>query len=205
MAPKVSEVYKQQKKNEIIQAAAIIFGEKGYFPTTMDDLVKASGMSKGAIYHYFKSKEEVYEYMLQQQVEYKINNLMDKFSVLKTTKEKVIVLFDTYSSAEWLKQPKINSVRNQLEHWMAGSRTDNRKKYEEHSEIFYNFLKDILIEGQTNGEISMEINTLYAAKLFWSMIDGILLHGTVLEDSFSYVEVVSMAKEMYITFLTRGV
>ena len=205
MAPKVSEEYKQQKKNEIIQAAAIIFGEKGYFPTTMDDLVKASGMSKGAIYHYFKSKEEVYEYMLQQQVEYKINNLMDKFSVLKTTKEKVIVLFDTYSSAEWLKQPKINSVRNQLEHWMAGSRTDNRKKYEEHSEIFYNFLKDILIEGQTNGEISMEINTLYAAKLFWSMIDGILLHGTVLEDSFSYVEVVSMAKEMYITFLTRGV
>jgi hypothetical protein len=37
------------------------------------------------------------------------------------------------------------------------------------------------------------------------MVDGILLHGTVLEDSFSYVEVVSMAKEMYITFLTRGV
>lgn len=205
MAPKVSEEYKEQKKFEILQAAANIFGVKGYYSTTMDDLVKESKMSKGAIYHYYKSKEEVYEHMLQLQAEQTIQLLEERFAKLQYTTEKVGMLFDIYASNKWLNEPKINSVRNQLEHWIAGSRAVNREKYEERSEVFYRFLTNILQQGQKSEEFSKEIDISNAARLFWSMIDGILLHGTVLERSFSYLEVVGMAKEMYITFLTRGV
>ena len=42
-------------KGKIIDAAMKLFLEKGYENTTMQDIVEASGMSKGAIYHYFKS------------------------------------------------------------------------------------------------------------------------------------------------------
>ncbi|WP_166462487.1 TetR/AcrR family transcriptional regulator [Psychrobacillus vulpis] len=205
MVPKVSEGYKQEKKTEIIHAAVTVFGEKGYYSTTMDDLVRASGMSKGAIYHYFKSKEEVYDHMLQQQVSVAIEKLKDKFSKLDSTIEKVNVLFDMYTSDEWLKEPKLNNVRNQLEHWISGSRADDRKKYENHSELFYLLLNTILKEGQDSGEISKEFNTSHAAKIFWSMIDGILLHASVLQPTFPYSDIVKSSKEMYITFLTRGV
>ena len=41
-------------KGKIIDAAMKLFLEKGYENTTMQDIVEASGMSKGAIYHYFK-------------------------------------------------------------------------------------------------------------------------------------------------------
>lgn len=205
MAPKVSEEYKKQKRTEILQAAATIFGVKGYYSTTMDDLVKATGVSKGAIYHYYSSKEEVYEHMLQQQVEQTIQTLEEKFAPLPSTKEKVGMLFDLYTSNEWLMEPKINNVRNQLERWIAGSRADERNIYEKHSEVFYSFLKNILQKGQESGEISMDIDTSHAAKLFWSMIDGVLLHASVLQQSYSYPEIIKTAKEMYLTFLTRGV
>ena len=203
LTPKVSEEYKEEKKKEIIQAAATVFGENGFYSTTMDDLVKASGMSKGAIYHYFKSKEEVYDHMLQQQVEQTISVLADKFSHVHSSIEKMEVLFDLYTSNEWLEEPKINSVRNQLEHWIAGSREVDRMKYERHSEVFYDLIRSILIEGQNSGEVSRELNALHAAKLFWSMIDGMLLHASVLP-SFSYLQIVSTSKEMYIAFLQRG-
>lgn len=205
LVPKVSEEYKQDKKTEIIHAARTVFGEKGYYSTTMDDLVRASGMSKGAIYHYFKSKEEVYDHMLQQQADEAIHKLKNIFSTLDTTIEKVNVLFDMYTSDEWLKEPKLNNVRNQLEHWISGSRADDRKKYENHSELLYDFLNTILQDGQNNGEISKEIITSHAAKIFWGMIDGILLHATVLQPAFPYSEIVKTSKDMYITYLTRGV
>jgi len=43
-----------------------------------------------------------------------IQKLKNKFSTLYSTTEKVNVLFDMYTSDEWLKEPKLNNVRNQL-------------------------------------------------------------------------------------------
>lgn len=45
----------------IITAAEELFGSKGYENTTVNDIVKKCGMTKGAFYHYYKSKEEVLE------------------------------------------------------------------------------------------------------------------------------------------------
>ena len=45
---------------KILDTAAKIFLEKGYDNTSIQDIVNALGMSKGAIYHHFKSKEELY-------------------------------------------------------------------------------------------------------------------------------------------------
>lgn len=47
------------KKNELIKIAERLFIEKGYEETSVDDILKASGLSKGGFYHYFKSKDEV--------------------------------------------------------------------------------------------------------------------------------------------------
>jgi len=49
---------KQTMKN-IIEVSAKLFIEKGFDKTSMQDIVDALGMSKGAIFHHFKSKEEI--------------------------------------------------------------------------------------------------------------------------------------------------
>ena len=40
-------------------AAAALFAEKGYAHTTLQDIIDATGLSKGAVYHHFQSKEEI--------------------------------------------------------------------------------------------------------------------------------------------------
>lgn len=47
------------KKNELVEIVEKLFLEKGYEETTVDEILNASGLSKGGFYHYFKSKEEV--------------------------------------------------------------------------------------------------------------------------------------------------
>ncbi|MDR2553108.1 MAG: TetR/AcrR family transcriptional regulator [Treponema sp.] len=45
--------------NEILDAAGTLFTEKGYENTSVNDILDKTGISKGALYHYFDSKEEV--------------------------------------------------------------------------------------------------------------------------------------------------
>lgn len=46
-------------KNKILSAAGEVFAQKGFDAATMQDIMEKCGLSKGAIYHHFKSKEEI--------------------------------------------------------------------------------------------------------------------------------------------------
>jgi AcrR family transcriptional regulator len=50
---------KERREQEIIEGARGLFVEKGFAQTTMDDVVERLEMSKGGLYHHFKSKDEL--------------------------------------------------------------------------------------------------------------------------------------------------
>ena len=47
------------RKNQILDAAMVVFARSGFHEARMDDIVQESGLSKGTLYWYFKSKEEI--------------------------------------------------------------------------------------------------------------------------------------------------
>jgi AcrR family transcriptional regulator len=55
--PDVSE----ERRAQIIEAALACFTRHGYVNTTMDEIAAESGLSKGAIYWYFDSKDDLFE------------------------------------------------------------------------------------------------------------------------------------------------
>ena len=62
MSPRTKEdnlKIQEQTRLKIVMAALKAFGEKGYASTTVSQIAKEAGVSKGLIYHYFSSKEEV--------------------------------------------------------------------------------------------------------------------------------------------------
>ena len=48
------------RREQILAAAQTCFGKAGYHKTTMDDIVRVSGLSKGALYWHFDSKDEIF-------------------------------------------------------------------------------------------------------------------------------------------------
>jgi AcrR family transcriptional regulator len=58
--PKVTSLHKAAVRERIIQAAIESFGQTGFDRTKMDDIAKRLGLSKGTIYLYFKSKEDLF-------------------------------------------------------------------------------------------------------------------------------------------------
>lgn len=52
-------VEKEDRRGEIILAATRLFSKKGYHETTIDDIAEAMRVTKGLIYYYFESKEQI--------------------------------------------------------------------------------------------------------------------------------------------------
>lgn len=55
-------------KNTIVESATFFFSKYGFHKTTMDEIAKHIHKAKGAIYYYFKSKEELFNEVLKQEL-----------------------------------------------------------------------------------------------------------------------------------------
>lgn len=57
--PKISDEKKAARRIQILNAAWTCFQREGLHATTMDNIIRASGLSAGAVYSYFKNKDEL--------------------------------------------------------------------------------------------------------------------------------------------------
>ncbi|MBP7002572.1 TetR/AcrR family transcriptional regulator [Amaricoccus sp.] len=57
--PRISDERRAARRGQILDAAWTCFQRQGLHATTMDDIIRASGLSAGAVYSYFPSKEEL--------------------------------------------------------------------------------------------------------------------------------------------------
>lgn len=55
----------EERKNEILDAANKLFSEKGYDGTSTNDILERVGIARGALYHHFKSKEEILDMLIE--------------------------------------------------------------------------------------------------------------------------------------------
>ncbi len=53
----------EEKRQRFIREATSLFAEKGYYGTDMGELARRAGVSKGSIYNYFDSKEDLFLYL----------------------------------------------------------------------------------------------------------------------------------------------
>lgn len=80
-------------RNKILQVAANIFHQKGYNCTSLSDILSASALSKGALYHHFSNKEEllfaVVEEIYQEQFLARWRAILDSDTPMSTMAEVV--------------------------------------------------------------------------------------------------------------------
>lgn len=57
--PRITDARRAERRRQILDAARACFVARGLHLTTMDDIIRASGLSAGAVYGYFASKDEL--------------------------------------------------------------------------------------------------------------------------------------------------
>ncbi|WP_207736290.1 TetR/AcrR family transcriptional regulator [Fusibacter ferrireducens] len=169
---RLSENQLNKRKQNIIEAAFEVFAEKGYNAASMADIVQKSGVSKGGIYHYFKSKEDIFFAIGDQRFELRKNALEaygEHESVQNTIRLYLTQAFDNMKSPD-----TIMSAKFSFEFWTVCTRDEAmmikaQNRYEKYDAIFVNLLK----RGVESGEIKKAIDLKGIAFLLLSTLDGI--------------------------------
>ena len=174
MAPKVTQGYKMEVRERILSAAEKLFSSKGYYDTSMDEIVAESRLSKGAIYGYFKSKEDLFVALQDKQLEESVTVLKSKFAPgdsARTKLEKVIgTAFGSMVNASK------KSCRISLEFNVAAPRIKSvQRRRDDRFMALHRFLVEIIKEGVEKREFRRDVDPNQPALILLAMADGLSL------------------------------
>jgi AcrR family transcriptional regulator len=87
---------KEQRKEEIINAAQKVFFEKGLQSATVDEIAESAELSKGTIYLYYKSKEDLYLAVLMRGMQLMYDMFVEKLRTVPETLKALLSLVQVY-------------------------------------------------------------------------------------------------------------
>jgi AcrR family transcriptional regulator len=172
--PKISLAHEQQRRAQILAAAAACFARQGYHATSMDDVVRESGLSVGAIYSYFPSKEELFLALSDDRAAQSLDYLNELFSQPGTMADKAREAVDYFF--DMLSDEMAPLARMHFEFLSEALKSDRFKaRQEQRCASIRNFFNTLLSEAQTRGEVRRDVDIQAAAELMMSLNEGILL------------------------------
>ncbi len=171
--PKLTEETIKSRKSHIIECAFQVFSEKGFSDTSMDDIVIKSGVSKGGIYNYFTSKEEIFLEIAESRLKTR-RNLMDTIPM----NNGIHIFLKNYFTAvlQSLKDEKnLMTAKFSFEFWATVSRnSDLNEKAQSRYSQFHSDLIRILELGVKRGDLSNQLDLNNMGYVILATLDGMM-------------------------------
>jgi len=174
---------KAEKTREyIIEKSAPVFNKKGYAGTSLNDLIHATGLTKGSIYGNFENKDDVataaFNYNIRQ-----VNRQISEYVTPHETALAKLIGITDYYRYNWKKVfekggcPLLNAsveaddnlpflksdVQNSIKRWIKSIST-------------------IIEEGKENGEFKKNINSSEQAYLIITLLEGGIMLGKIMDN-----------------------
>jgi AcrR family transcriptional regulator len=168
-----------ERRAQIIEAALNSFLRHGYNNTTMDDIVSASGLSKGTLYWYFDSKDDLFAAALTSVFEDVGQEVLTALANHETASDR---LRDMARAASTLGQTFEGLFSLLMEFWASSSnREEAARIWASLLEEYRNIIVAIIKEGVESGEFK----PVNAEALVWAMLatyDGLAAYLMLLPE-----------------------
>jgi AcrR family transcriptional regulator len=90
---------KESRADQLLETATLLFKEKGYHNTSMQDLADALGMQKGSLYYYIESKEDLLRELLEQATSILGAQINEVYAADLTATEKLRLALENHGRA----------------------------------------------------------------------------------------------------------
>ncbi|WP_010631080.1 TetR family transcriptional regulator [Sporolactobacillus vineae] len=174
--PKVSIEHVIRRRQQILTAAKRVFCRKGFEPATMQDVVEETGMSRGGVYQYFSSTDQMMRALLEQNADEFSHHLDASLSA----QAHIWDIFQDYliSLEDEANDPfSLVAYEYFVSGWRARERTDYlRTRYEKGQALFLRLFN----EGVRRGEFKPRQPVSAINQFFMNVNDGIALEAALL-------------------------
>jgi AcrR family transcriptional regulator len=166
-------------KDKITKTALRLFLERGYERTSLNDIAHEVGITKPAIYHHFKSKDQLFHQVLTMFFEEMGKWSSSRLGSCRNLKELLRTLFGSLQSFREvtgiiLGQHHRKTPYSFLELFLAASKRDPgiQKRIENGFVVTRKFLKEKLLEAQKKGEIRGDVDCETLSFEIHALIEG---------------------------------
>lgn len=161
----------QERKNQILEAAMRVFARSGFDKARMDDIVAESGLSKGTLYWYFDSKDEIISTILENMFDEELAHL--KGMQKEGSASEKILAFTTQTIADLDEMRWLFPLT--LEFYALALRQQNVEEVlRKYLHAYLEILTPIIQQGIDQGEFQTD-NAQDIAVEILALFEGILL------------------------------
>ncbi len=188
--PKVTEAHTQARRQQILDAARECFSANGFHQTTMHDICHTAELSPGAVYRYFRSKEEIIEAMNEERRQQNADLIGGAFA-----KGETLAVFDELASAffSMIDSPTGDLLcRLDIELWGEALRNDSlSESFRKNLATVRTLLAEIIRESQERGDVDASLDAASVARVMMAFYQGLVLQKAIDKDAdvWSYVAV----------------
>lgn len=170
-------------RGRIISAAWQLFYQQGYDNTTVEEIIAASGTSKGSFYHYFEGKDALLSslsYLFDEKYEELMDRIpedMNRFDVLMLLNRELFAMIENSISLDLLGR----LYSSQLV-------TRGEKHLLDHNRIYYKLLRRIVSEGQQRGELRADVTVNEVVRVYALCERALIYDWCLSEGSYSLMQ-----------------
>jgi len=183
--PRISEATRDERRQHFVEAAWRCAARKGYRDTTVDDICAETGLSKGAFYGYFDSKQALLLALLEDDAD-AIDAVLDDSEAKEVGTAERLRLF-TRAMLALGEDPAHVQVRADLWTAMMTDRTV-RDRFVETIQRRRQRLRGWIETGIADGELEAIPANAFASLLL-ALADGLLLHGGLDASGFRWANI----------------
>ena len=161
---------KEERKSQIMDAAMKVITRKGFSNTRMDDIVNEAGLSKGAIYHHYEGKKEIFLALIGH---WETQTFPDFYSRNGKERSATDTLRDFANEVNKVFKSRSYVFQAEVEFWALANQDDEiRNRSQELYEKIINLFELVINKGIREKEF-IKVDTRIAAIYILSVFQGI--------------------------------
>jgi AcrR family transcriptional regulator len=195
--PRITAAHEQEIRERIVAAALRVFGERGFHGATIGDVVRESGLSVGAIYTYFKGKDDLFLATCDLASGRGLGELAARLPAGRTVAEKLAIAISFYfDTAEGTALDGPGNADFLVQAWAQADEPATREMLRRRREQLAMAGEFLIQEGIARGELPSWVNAGAVARAYMALLDGMLLVRAEQGDAFRRDEAENEAREV---------
>ena len=166
---------RENRKNVILKAARKLFLEKGFKTVTVESIARKAELSKGSIYLYYNSKEEIYTQILLSDIDKFHNHIADLLQNPSNASEALVRLADIYVDFFLNERELFRILMTFMLHTTdMNLPQDLNKQIIKTTNRTIGIIEEIVNYGIERGEFPATINVRQNRNAIWGMLNGVI-------------------------------
>lgn len=188
------------RKNQILDAATAVFARLGFHDARMDDIVQESGLSKGALYWYFKSKEDIITAISQRLFTTDIEQLVGLLHAEGSVSERLQQLIQARIAGL---QEMSDVVTILFEFYATALHQDGVRQFiKAYFQNFHELLVALIQQGIDRGEFR-SVDAVAAATALDAVFEGLVVRWLIDPEAMQWASVGEAALRLLLDGLKR--